>query len=132
MKLLMDDLETDINSVTFRDFGFGKEVPKKEKIRYLFQISIEEFIAASEKLINDFVSECKADDEISIVGTMGLRELGYPTFEQMLSNDKSLLIGLIKEYLPIEFLSGFLKVRKRQNGNMQSILLIVFILITVK
>lgn len=128
----MDDLETDINSVTFRDFGFGKEVPKKEKIRYLFQISIEEFIAASEKLINDFVSECKADDEISIVGTMGLRELGYPTFEQMLSNDKSLLIGLIKEYLPIEFLSGFLKVRKRQNGNMQSILLIVFILITVK
>jgi len=107
VELLISNQKLPFNIVTFRDMGFGKEICQEDKLEYLFDLSLSEFSQVAEKLFDDFVNECKQDDEISVVETLGIRELGYPTFRQVLHNNRDVLVSIIKEYLPLEFLYGY-------------------------
>jgi hypothetical protein len=107
MKLTIDGIEHSADRVTYVEHGFGRPERGPNNSPFECEMTHEEFRRAVESRFEKFTLEMKADDEY--VGNDPVEELydiGYPSFDEILSIAPQRLVTVLIEYMPFELLEG--------------------------
>lgn len=103
------------SQVIYNDQGFAKPSGLPE-VMYEISLSIEELQECFGQEFDDYVLECKADDEkYDDVDIPELKEVNYPKLKEALQNHPDLVVMLIKEYLYFNLFEKLLNTRERDN-----------------
>lgn len=107
MKCDIDNIQFNPHRLIYRDQGFGTD-PGVTLSPYSLAVTNEELLSAFAGPFDAFISQCRKDDESFSDSDMpDIRLLGYPSLEEMLAGHRSLLAGLIKDYLYFHILDAF-------------------------
>ncbi|WLW65195.1 hypothetical protein [Psychrobacter sp. van23A] len=98
----------DISHVRKRSLGFGRNDLGENSCSFIWKESIEDFLAKTESIINDFIMECHIDDKNQEEpDILFLYELNYPFIRDLLKNQPSYFLELVSEYASLLVLNPF-------------------------
>lgn len=98
----------DISHVRKRSLGFGRNDLGENSCSFIWKESIENFLAKTESIINDFIMECHIDDKNQEEpDILFLYELNYPFIRDLLKNQPSYFLELVSEYASLLVLTPF-------------------------
>lgn len=103
----IDNVEVPSRSLVYRDMGFGKPVTLPTS-RFLIEVPVGYAVGEIKEDVDDFVEECRVDDEDGEVELPCLRVVGYPSCVIMARKFPDLLCQIIKEYLYFSVLGKLL------------------------
>ena len=99
MIIKIDGREIESKRMIYNDQSFGTPTDRNES-KYEVALSISSFMELFESEYDNYVNECKEDDEANgEIDIPMLNEAGYPLLLNTLSENAELLIYLIKEYM---------------------------------
>lgn len=102
MIFLVNSNQIDTKNVTYRSLGFGEKLASGGE-GFSLEFLIDEVADDLGKKVNSFIEQCRVDDEgRSVVDIPELKELGYPSFENLIVVSPALLGELICDYLYFE------------------------------
>jgi len=100
------------NSISYRELGFGEDLPFKEENFQIFIIK-ENISSQLIKIIDFFIEQCKRDDKhLKEPDIPELNNKGYPKASKLLDENRSLVEELIKDYLYFDILELLFKGNK--------------------
>ncbi|VXB51499.1 conserved hypothetical protein [Pseudomonas sp. 8BK] len=109
MKFLVENNQIGIESVIYRELGFGEQL-NPEGIAYRLEVLTDEIPESFHEAINSFIEQCKSDDkDQEISETPELQKLGYPDSQKLLVKAPTVLGRMIEDYLYFEFLNAIFK-----------------------
>ena len=107
MKITIDKLPIGPAQITYRELGFGQNIPGPV-LAVVIELSTVEMRAAVREAFNAFVADCEKDDK-QYDCSLAVNELvhyGYPSFDEMYGLSKRDLCVVILDYLFFELLGG--------------------------
>ncbi|MDF2881819.1 MAG: hypothetical protein K0R54_2376 [Clostridiaceae bacterium] len=113
MEININGLNVDKASCVATPFKFGKSVdnlPNILKFKYTINIDLQSFIKKFETIFNEFVDDCKIDDELypEEGDTLLLKENGYPKLQYLIDNNRKFLSEFTINNLGLEFIECML------------------------
>lgn len=98
----------DISHVRKRSLGFGRNDLGENSCGFIWKESIEDFLARTESIINDFIMDCHIDDKNQEQpDILFLYELNYPFIRVLLEEQPSYFLELVSEYASLLVLTPF-------------------------
>ena len=98
----------DISHVRKRSLGFGRNDLGENSRGFIWKEDIEDFLAKTESIINDFIMECHIDDKSQEEpDILFLHELNYPSIRDLLKEQPSYFLELVSEYASLLVLPLF-------------------------
>ncbi len=104
---IISNVQIDNNTVTYRDFGFGKPVPFSTQ-DYTLTISLHDIKLLLKADVDEFVNDLKEDDDLSDENVVRLKEAGYPFTEKLISDYPKLFCNIIRDNLYFNILDRLL------------------------
>lgn len=112
--ITISDQLVESDSLIYRDMGFGKPV-SLETDKYKLSLLLRDAVSILSSDIDEFVNECKVDDESGDVEISELLEAGYPSSGRLVSEYPQLFCKIIEEYLYFNILEALLKNNHRED-----------------
>jgi hypothetical protein len=107
MKLTINGIECPADRVTYVEHGFGRTSRSPDNSPFECEMTHEEFRRAVESRFEKFTREMKADAEnVDDDPVEELHEIGYPSFDQIMSIAPQRLIAVLIGYMRFELLEG--------------------------
>ncbi len=106
IKFEIDSEQLHSKHLIYRDLGYGTNpgVPVSD---YSFRITNSELLNTLNNSFEAFISQCKADDmSFSDSDIPELKNLDYPSLENMLTSNRELLGRLLKDFMYFDILDA--------------------------
>lgn len=115
MECYVNNSKFDHNCLIYRDQGFGTD-PGILTWSYKLFISDSELAAMLNESFSSFVAQCEEDDKNSdIIDIPEIQQLKYPSLATMITQHKSTLAKLLKDFLYFHLLDAITKNNLRDN-----------------
>lgn len=108
MKCEIDNADFNPGSLIYTDQGYGVD-PGRPVSSFVLRVADDELLDLFAKPFREFVEQCREDDnEFIECDIPELRDLGYPSLDDMLSSHRALLAQLFKDFLYFQILDALI------------------------
>jgi hypothetical protein len=108
MRCDVDNERFDPGHLIYRDQGYGVD-PNRPLSQFSLMVTDDELLGVFAEPFRAFMSQCKQDDEAFPESDIpGLRSLGYPDLEDMLSSHRRFLADLLRDFLYFQILEALI------------------------